>query len=147
MRTATAPSPEHRQHPAAPRPTRGPSLWPPPPVTRTEAPQTPPLQGQRGRGRGGTVHAPARETQDEKRVIRLQSSSLSPREYVSHNYRTEEAIFASRCSQLFIFSIFRLPGSEMEIFPHLSSTLKLQLLLRNQMLNTKGKAYKTAQLI
>lgn len=68
---------------------------------------------------------------------------FAPREYISHNYRAGEAVFASYYSQLFIFNIFRLPGSEMEIILHL--TLKLQSLLSNQMLNTKGKAFKASQ--
>jgi len=45
---------------------------------------------------------------------------FSPGEYVSHHYRTGEAIFASCYSQLFIFNIFRLPGSEMQIILHLA---------------------------
>lgn len=48
-------------------------------------------------------------------VTRLQPSSLSPWERVPHNYRTGEAIFASHYSQLFIFKVFQLPGSETEI--------------------------------
>lgn len=55
-------------------------------------------------------------------VCRALCSSLllSPWEFVPRNYRAVWAIAASRCSQLFIFSIFRLPGSEKEIIPHLA---------------------------